>query len=241
MQTGHRSQAGKHEKQRKNRWTTIPRETLDRMSDMASPMPSSSRARRSRNKAQARSSTMSAGADTILAEAFHRTLREVCFAEKLSARVYKRVAARTHSSALQQAMRDQQIGSARRVLNLIRVFRMIGKRARSETCTSIYELTTEMESHIVSTGFYAGNDAILITWFQQLDEYWLSRYGLLKEWSNKLGLSGVEEALTETLQDIAEVMALLDQLADDNAEGGIGTFSYFNDMSQIDRRKVFVS
>ncbi len=207
---------------------------------MASRTPSSSRARRPRNAASTRYATGSAGADVILAAAFHRTLREVCFAEKLSARVYKRVAAKTHSAALQQAIRDQQIGSARRVLNLIRVFGIIGKRVRSETCVSIHEMSTEMESHIASTGVDAGNEAVLVSWFQQLDEYWLGRYGLLKDWSSKLGLPGAEEAFTETLQDVAEVAALLDQLADESAEGGFDPI-YFNEMPRINRRRVLAS
>jgi ferritin-like metal-binding protein YciE len=158
--------------------------------------------------------------DAILAEAFHRTLKEVCFTEKLSARAHGHAARKARSAALRQAMQAQRDESASRVLRLNQVFGMIGKSARAQICAPIRDMTTEMEAYLDDAGEALGADTIVICWAQQIEAYWIGRYGTLKEWSSKLGLPDAEDAIGATLDEVNRAAALLARVADDIATEG---------------------
>ena len=200
-----------------------------------------SRLHRSRVGVSIEPAVLTAQSDAILADAFHRTLRELCFVEKRSARIYKRVVSKAHSKSLQRIVRDQRHGSAGRLADLTRVFAMIGKRVRSETFAPVSELTIEVEEYFASLRERASDDALLISWFRQLSHYRLSQYGMLKDWSSKLGLPAVEAALDEILRESPQGEVQFDELADDMTELIIGAARHHNGSAKFDRRKVSLS
>ena len=150
---------------------------------------------------------MVAFADNSLQDAFHRTLREVRFTEQLAGRVHGRVARKASCEHLRHMLLSQQNEGAHRMYRLNQVFGMIGKSARAETCGDIRDMTLELESYLRQAEPEQPADALLICWERQIEAYLLGRYGTLKDWSGKLGLSAAEDMMDETLQDVRRAAA----------------------------------
>jgi ferritin-like metal-binding protein YciE len=55
---------------------------------------------------------------------------------------------------------------------------------------------------------------VLIGCAQAIEHYEIARYGMLKAWARKLGLSDAETLLDETLQEEKRADALLSQIAE---------------------------
>ena len=157
--------------------------------------------------------------DRVLADAFHRTLGEVYFTEKLSSRVNKRAARRATSVVLRQAIERQGGESARRVAQLNSVFKLIGKSARSRPYRPIRSMTTAIEEFLADTETADGVDTVLICWAQHIESYWIGRYGTLKDWSGKLQLAAAEDMIDEAWQELNRTAAALACVADELACG----------------------
>ena len=162
--------------------------------------------------------------DRVLAAAFHRTLREVYFTEKLSSRVNKRAARCATSLALRQAIERQEGESVGRVMRLNSVFKLIGKSARSRTYRPIRSMTTAIEEFLADADSADGVDTVLICWAQHIESYWIGRYGTLKDWSGKLDLPAAEDMIDEAWQELNRTAAALASVADELAAGnGLGS------------------
>ncbi len=160
--------------------------------------------------------------DAVLANAFHRTLQEICFTEKLAIRVNGRACRRARDAGLRRALQAQRDESVLRIRRLERLFDMIGKSVRTATCAPIRDLTLQIEDYLDGTDTTGGADTVLICWAQQIEAYWIGRYGTLKDWSNKLGLPAAEDSIDEALQDVTRAAAMLARLADDMANSAMG-------------------
>ena len=157
--------------------------------------------------------------DRVLAEAFHRTLGEVYFTEKLSSRVNKRAARCATSMVLRRAIERQGGESAGRVTRLNSVFKLIGKSARSRTYRPIRSMTTAIEEFLANADSAEGVDTVLICWAQHIESYWIGRYGTLKDWSGKLDLPAAEDMIDEAWQELNRTAAALASVADELAAG----------------------
>jgi ferritin-like metal-binding protein YciE len=155
--------------------------------------------------------------DTILADAFHHTLQDVYFTEKLSARTLRRAARKASSAALRQTFQRQGEESASHVAQLGRVFDIIGKPARARNCPPIKGMTADMEEYLDEHGSTEAADTMLIFWAQTVKSYAIGRYGTLKDWSCKLGLQAAEGVIEETLQEASRAADLLSRVVDDLA------------------------
>jgi ferritin-like metal-binding protein YciE len=137
--------------------------------------------------------------EKTLQDAFNETLKDVFYAEKQSVRALKKATKAAQGSELKTILERHADESATQVDRLIQVFELIGKPARAKTCEAMQGLVAEME--------------------EDLEDYEIARYGLLRTWARKLGLKKVEQLLAQTLEEEKKADALLSQVAGDVETG----------------------
>jgi ferritin-like metal-binding protein YciE len=152
--------------------------------------------------------------EKTLHDAFHETLKDLYYAEKQSVRAQKKSAKAAKLPALKQAFEAHGEESAVQVERLVQVFELIGKPARAKTCEAMQGLTSEMEEDLEDFGKTEASDDVLIGCAQAMEHYEIARYGLLKSWARKLGLSEAEALLGQTLEEEKKADALLTQIAE---------------------------
>ena len=152
--------------------------------------------------------------EKTLADAFYETLKDVFYAEKQSVKALRKSAKAAKSPELKDAFETHGEESSHQVERLTEVFEIIGKPARAKTCEAMQGLTSEMEEDLEEFGATEAADAVLIGCAQAIEHYEIARYGVLKAWARKLGLSEVETLLGETLQEEKRADQLLTQIAD---------------------------
>jgi ferritin-like metal-binding protein YciE len=103
--------------------------------------------------------------------------------------------------------------SATQVERLVQVFEIIGKPARARTCEAMQGLTSEMDEDIEDFGKKEAADEVLIGCAQAIEHYEIARYGLLKTWAGKLGLTEAGTLLGQTLEEEKKANALLTEVA----------------------------
>jgi ferritin-like metal-binding protein YciE len=156
-------------------------------------------------------------AEKTLHDAFYETLKDVYYAEKQSVKALKKSAKAARLPALKQALEHHAEESATQVERLTQVFDIFGKPARAKTCEAMQGLTAEMEEDLEDFGKTEAADDVLIGCAQAMEHYEIARYGLLKTWAGKLGLTEAVSLLDATLREEKAADALLTQLADQTA------------------------
>jgi ferritin-like metal-binding protein YciE len=157
--------------------------------------------------------------EKTLHDAFHETLKDVYYAEKQSVRALKKSAKAAKAPALREVFETHAEESAGHVERLAQVFEIIGKPARAKTCEAMQGLTAEMEEDLEDFGKTEAADDVLIGCAQAMEHYEMARYGLLKTWAGKLGLSEAMSLLDATLQEEKKADALLTQAAESLSGG----------------------
>jgi ferritin-like metal-binding protein YciE len=152
--------------------------------------------------------------EKTLHDAFYETLKDVYYAEKQSVKALKKSAKAARLPALKQAFEQHGDESAAQVERLTQVFEIFGKPARAKTCEAMQGLTAEMEEDLEDFGKTEAGDDVLIGCAQAMEHYEIARYGLLKTWAGKLGLSEAVSLLDATLQEEKAADALLTRIAD---------------------------
>ena len=153
-------------------------------------------------------------AEKTLTDAFHETLKDVYYAEKASVRALKKSAKLAKLPELKEAFETHAEESAGQIERLVQVFEMLGKPARAKTCEAMQGLSAEMEEDVEDFGSTEVADDVLIGCAQAIEHYEIARYGVLKTWAKKLGMSQAEELLDVTLQEEEKTDALLNQIAE---------------------------
>lgn len=153
-------------------------------------------------------------AEKTLRDAFYETLKDVYYAEKQSVRALKKSAKAAKAPELKEAFTNHAEESAGQVERLVQVFEILGKPARSKTCEAMQGLTAEMEEDLEDFGGTEAADDVLIGCAQAIEHYEIARYGLLKTWARKIGLTEAEQLLEQTLEEEKKTDALLTQIAE---------------------------
>lgn len=153
-------------------------------------------------------------AEKTLDDAFYETLKDLYYAEKQSVRALKKSAKAAKSPALKEVFETHGEESAVHVERLTQVFESIGKPARAKTCEAMQGLTAEMDEDLEDFGKTEAADDVLIGCAQAMEHYEIARYGLMKTWAKKLGLSDAEQLLSQTLDEEKKADALLTQVAE---------------------------
>ena len=154
--------------------------------------------------------------EKTMQDAFHETLKDVYYAEKQSVRALKKSAKAAKAAELKQAFEHHGEESAVHVERLVKVFELIGKPARAKTCEAMQGLTAEMEEDLEDFGKSEAADDVLIGCAQAMEHYEIARYGMLRSWANKLGLTEAAALLQETLEEEKKADALLTEIAERN-------------------------
>jgi ferritin-like metal-binding protein YciE len=157
--------------------------------------------------------------EKTLHDAFYETLKDVFYAEKQSVRALKKSAKVARAPALREAFAAHGDESATHVERLTQVFEIIGKPARAKTCEAMQGLTAEMDEDMEDFGKSEVSDDVLIGCAQAMEHYEIARYGLMKTWARKLGLTDAEQLLGQTLEEEKKADALLTQIAEQSDSG----------------------
>jgi ferritin-like metal-binding protein YciE len=152
--------------------------------------------------------------EKTLQDAFHETLKDVYYAEKQSVRALKKSVKAAKSPALKEAFENHAEESAHQVERLVSIFEIIGKPARAKTCEAMQGLAAEMEEDMEDFGKSEAADDVLIGCAQGMEHYEIARYGLLKSWARRLGLSEAENLLGQTLEEEKRADALLTEIGE---------------------------
>jgi ferritin-like metal-binding protein YciE len=152
--------------------------------------------------------------EKTLHDAFHETLKDVYYAEKQSVRALKKSAKLARAPELKHVLETHAEESGTHVERLAQVFEIIGKNPRAKTCEAMQGLTSEMDEDIEDFGKTEAADDVLIGCAQAMEHYEISRYGLLKTWATKLGLTEAATLLGQTLDEEKKADMLLTQAAE---------------------------
>ncbi|TPG55976.1 ferritin-like domain-containing protein [Roseomonas nepalensis] len=152
--------------------------------------------------------------EKTLKDAFYETLKDVYYAEKAGLRSLKKAVKAAQSDDLKAALSEHAEQSQHQVERLMQVFEILGKSARAKTCEAMQGLTAEMEEDLEDFGGTEAGDDVLIGCAQAVEHYEIARYGVLKTWARKLGLSDAESLLAETLEEEKASDEKLTQIAE---------------------------
>ena len=159
-------------------------------------------------------------AEKTLKDAFYETLKDVYYAEKAGLRSLKKAVKAAKSSDLKTAFSEHGEESQHQVERLTQVFEILGKPARAKTCEAMQGITSEMEEDLEDFGDSEAADDVLIGCAQAVEHYEIARYGVLKTWAKKLGMSDAETLLGETLEEEKRADERLSQIAEAKTPSG---------------------
>jgi len=149
-----------------------------------------------------------------LDDLFHETLKDIYYAEKQILRALPKMAKAADSDDLRAAFEKHREETQGQVERLEQVFELIGKSARGKTCEAIVGIIDEGKEIMDD---FEGSDALdagLLAAAQAVEHYEISRYGTLKSWAEKLGLSEAAKLLDETLAEEKKTDEALTKLAE---------------------------
>jgi ferritin-like metal-binding protein YciE len=150
---------------------------------------------------------------TKLEDIFLMTLKDMYNGEKQIVKALPKMAKHAESSKLKEALNHHLDETKGQVARLERVFQLMDKPARGETCEAIKGLIEEGEELMEKASNGAVCDAGIIGVSQAIEHYEMARYGTLSAWARQLGLTEATDLLEETLQQEKKADATLSQIA----------------------------
>jgi ferritin-like metal-binding protein YciE len=138
--------------------------------------------------------------DKDLNDLFHDTLKDIYFAEKQILKALPKMAKAAQSPDLIAAFEKHHGETEGQVDRLEQVFQLIDKPAKAKTCDAIMGILDEGKEIMDEYKGTEALDAGLLAAAQAVEHYEISRYGTLKAWASKLGMTEVVRLLDETLQ-----------------------------------------
>ena len=149
-----------------------------------------------------------------LRDLFHDTLKDIYFAEKKILTTLPKMAKAARNEDLIAAFEKHRRETVGHVERLEEVFELIEKKPQGKTCEAIVGITDEGAEIIKEYKGTAALDAGLLAAAQAVEHYEISRYGTLKAWAEKLGLTEAAELLDETLEEEKKTDAALTDIAE---------------------------
>ncbi len=134
-----------------------------------------------------------------LADAFHRTLQDVYFAEHSLITALPKVIKAVSQPALKRALQTDLAETKQHVITLERVFASVGQKATGEKCDAIEGLIKECDGVVAEAAGTAARHAAILGCCQAIEHYEIARYGTLREWAKTLGNSEAHELLGQIL------------------------------------------
>ena len=143
---------------------------------------------------------MVAAKEKDLNDLFLDTLKDIYFAEKHILKALPKMAKAAHSDKLRAAFEKHEGETEGHVERLEKVFDLLDEPARSKTCDAIVGILDEGKEIMAEYKGTEALDAGLLAAAQAVEHYEIARYGTLKAWATKLGMTEAVRLLDETLQ-----------------------------------------
>lgn len=149
-----------------------------------------------------------------LHDLFYDTLRDVYWAEKHLLKALPKLAKKTSSPALAEALEHHRDETETHVERLEQVFAAIDKAPRGKKCEAMVGLSAEADHVVEETEKGPVRDAAIIGAAQAVEHYEVARYGTLAAWAKLLGLGDAKNLLGQTLDEEKAADETLTGLAD---------------------------
>ena len=125
-----------------------------------------------------------------------------------------KMAKKARSRKLQAAFETHLTQTHEHIARLVRVFQILDDDPERETCDAIKGLISESDEIIDTQGDYDVIDAALIANAQRIEHYEIASYGTARAFANQLGLEGIPEILTQTLDEEGATDKILTSIAE---------------------------
>jgi len=151
---------------------------------------------------------------------FLDTLKDIYYAEKQIIKSLPKMAKAAQSDQLRAAFEKHQEETEGQIERLEDIFELLGKPARGKKCDAIEGILDEGKEVMDEYEDTPALDAGLLAAAQAVEHYEISRYGTLKAWADKLGLSQASKLLGQTLAEEKKTDETLTKIAESavNAE-----------------------
>jgi ferritin-like metal-binding protein YciE len=148
-----------------------------------------------------------------LEDIFMMTLKDIYHGEKQIAKALPKMAKHAQSPHLKEALSNHLEETKGQIMRLERVFQLLDKPPRGETCEAIKGLIEEGEEVMEKADNGAVCDAGMIGVGQAIEHYEIARYGTLLAWARQLGMTQVTPLFEETLKEEKKADATLNDIA----------------------------
>jgi len=148
-----------------------------------------------------------------LNDLFLLTLKDIYHGEKQILKALPKMAKNAASSELRQAFERHRDETQQQVERLERVFEMMQKPARGQTCEAVEGLIAEGQE-VIDEAEDKVRDAGMIAAGQAIEHYEIARYGTLCAWAKQLGMDDAADLLAQTLAEEKKTDELLNKLSE---------------------------
>jgi ferritin-like metal-binding protein YciE len=149
-----------------------------------------------------------------LEKLFEETVRDIYYTEKKILKALPKMAKKASSERLASAFRDHVGQTEAQVERLEQVFELMGKTPRGKTCPAIDGIIEEGEEIMKEAETDSVRDAGMLAAAQAVEHYEITRYGTLKSWAEKLGMTEAVKLLDATLKEEKATDIKLTELAE---------------------------
>ncbi|HEY7550162.1 MAG TPA: ferritin-like domain-containing protein [Hyphomicrobiaceae bacterium] len=150
---------------------------------------------------------------STLEDIFLMTLKDIYHGEKQIVKALPKMAKHAESPHLKEALGHHLEETKGQVARLERVFQLLDKPPRGETCEAIKGLIEEGEEVMEKADNGPVCDAGMIGVSQAIEHYEMARYGTLVAWARQLNLMEATSLLEETLRQEKKADATLNDIA----------------------------
>jgi ferritin-like metal-binding protein YciE len=144
---------------------------------------------------------------------FVHELKDLLSAEKQLVKALPKMAKGANSEALRAGIEEHLEQTKGHVERLEKIFGLLGKTARAETCKAMEGLIEEGSDLLKEEGSPSVKDAALIGAAQRVEHYEIAAYGTVRTLAQLLGQDEAAELLQETLDEEKETDEKLTELA----------------------------
>lgn len=136
-----------------------------------------------------------------LNDLFLHTLQDIYYAEKQVLKALPKMSKAADSSALSKAFDGHLAETKEQIARLESVFKMLGEKAKGETCPAIDGILEEANELMSEIKDADTKDAAMIAAAQAVEHYEITRYGTLVSWATLLGHTDAAKTLGQTLKE----------------------------------------
>ncbi len=149
-----------------------------------------------------------------LDQLFEETTRDIYYTEKKILKALPKMAKKASSPKLAKAFEMHIAETEQHVERLDQIFELLGKTARGKTCPAIDGIIEEGEEIMKEVKDPTVRDAGMLAAAQAVEHYEITRYGTLKSWARKLGMTDAVKLIDATLKEEKATDVKLTDLAE---------------------------